>query len=179
MIEYETALILLIDRSGALLMQHRDEHAQIGPNQWGLPGGRVEAGETPILAAQRELLEETGLAVPGLQPFWTGPRPVEPGLTHSITVHAFCGRTDATQRDVVLGEGRAMAFIAPELALDRDLSISAALLVPMFLSSGSYVELIGLVKASSGRRTDDADWAAAALSRSTSRPRSKRAHRCP
>jgi 8-oxo-dGTP diphosphatase len=28
---------------------------------WSLPGGRVEAGEVPRTAAQRELLEETGL----------------------------------------------------------------------------------------------------------------------
>ncbi len=138
MIEYAGALVLIVSRDGALLMQHRDEHAPISPNRWGLPGGRIEPGETPILAAHRELLEETGLVVPDLKPFWTGPRPFEPGVAHEITMYAFCGRTDATQQDIVLGEGRSMSFIAPELAVSRDLSASAALLVPMFLSSDSY-----------------------------------------
>lgn len=141
MIDYRTAGVLLIDRNGALLMQHRDEHARISPNKWGVPGGRIESGETPIVAARRELLEETGLVVADLQPFWSGPRPPEPGVGHPITTYAFCGRTDAVESDIVLGEGLWIGFVAPELALDRNLSASAALLVPMFLASNTYAEL--------------------------------------
>jgi hypothetical protein len=86
---YRTAGVLLINRNGALLMQHRDEHARISPDKWGVPGGR----------------------------------------------------TDAVDHDIVLGEGRWIGFIAPEHALDRELSASAALMVPMFLSSDTYVDL--------------------------------------
>ena len=32
--------------------------------QWALPGGRIEAGETPIEAARREIFEEVGLQLP-------------------------------------------------------------------------------------------------------------------
>jgi len=145
--DYRTAGVLLIDRNGSLLMQHRDEHAQISPNKWGVPGGRIEPGETAIVAAHRELLEETGLVVADLQPFWSGPRPPEPGFEHPITMYAFCGRTDAADHDISLGEGRWIGFIAPELALNRNLSAAAALLVPMFLASDEYTQLRSRLRA--------------------------------
>jgi len=141
MASYEIAAVLLVDRNGALLMQHRDEHAPVSPNQWGLPGGRIEPGESPEEAAHREVLEETGLTVTGIEHFWTGPRPHEEGFPHQVTMHAFCAATDAKQEDVVLGEGLAMVFIPREETLDRDLAISAALLVPMFLESDQYARL--------------------------------------
>src|SRR3981189_739867 len=47
----ETALLLTLRASG--LRAHS--------NQWALPGGRCDAGETPIEAALRELHEELGL----------------------------------------------------------------------------------------------------------------------
>jgi len=49
------------DATGRLLLIQRG-HA---PHQglWSLPGGRVEAGESPEAAVEREVLEETGLRV--------------------------------------------------------------------------------------------------------------------
>lgn len=132
MATYEVALVLLVDASGAVLLQHRDDRTSVSPNQWGLPGGRIEPGETPEQAARRELLEETGLTAAQLRPFWSGPRPAEDGFPHTVTVHVFQGTTTARQQDVVLGEGRAMVFVPLGQALDLDLAATTAAILPRY-----------------------------------------------
>ena len=61
MADLQVAVVMLVDRQGRILMQHRDANARVSPDQWGLPGGRVEEGETPVEAARREVHEETGI----------------------------------------------------------------------------------------------------------------------
>ncbi|GAB4106633.1 hypothetical protein GCM10028790_56520 [Micromonospora taraxaci] len=131
MATYGVALVLLVDPSGAVLLQHRDEDAVVSPGQWSLPGGHVEPGESPEEAARRELLEETGLTAGELHPLWSGPRPHEADFPHTVTVHVFRGTTTARQQDVVLGEGQAMVFIPRDEVFDRDLAVSTALILSM------------------------------------------------
>lgn len=51
---------LIVER-GRLLLVKRAREPQRG--LWSIPGGRVEPGETLAVALEREVLEETGLAV--------------------------------------------------------------------------------------------------------------------
>jgi 8-oxo-dGTP pyrophosphatase MutT (NUDIX family) len=55
--------------ANALVRDHDGPILLVGPGRsrtWQLPGGQVDAHETPPEAASRELREETGLDLPGL-----------------------------------------------------------------------------------------------------------------
>jgi len=49
----------------ALLLTRRAEGLSAHAGQWAMPGGRIDAGETPEQAALRELVEEVGLGLAG------------------------------------------------------------------------------------------------------------------
>ncbi len=53
---------LLTNGDGQILITQRCPD-QAFPNQWEFPGGKVEAGEAPIEALRRELMEEIGASV--------------------------------------------------------------------------------------------------------------------
>jgi 8-oxo-dGTP pyrophosphatase MutT (NUDIX family) len=137
------AVLYLVDGRGHVLLQHRDEHAPRAANQWGMVGGHVEEGEDFDTAVHRELAEETGIeTVPGDLELW---QDTEYSYSDGHTSHyrVYVGRTDLTDDDIVLGEGRAIVFVDPERALDLDLAESNAHFLPLFLASDSYRRLVG------------------------------------
>lgn len=134
------ASVALVDPRGWILMQERDEHPEIDPEKWGLPGGHVEPGEEPLAAAYRELLEETGLTpVEPLEEIGVALVQHRPGRLDAV--HLYAGATAATDADVVCGEGRQMVFVAAEAVLALDLTLGAATLLPGFVGSASHTAL--------------------------------------
>lgn len=56
--------VLLLTKDGDIISMHRDDIPTIrDPGCYGIFGGAIEAGETPLEAAVREIKEETNLGV--------------------------------------------------------------------------------------------------------------------
>jgi 8-oxo-dGTP diphosphatase len=135
----------LVDARGWVLLQERDEHAPVAAEQWGIVGGHVDPGEEWSAAMRRELLEETGIALPeGALELWydgrhTPEAKARPGLTNHWQV--WVGRADLTDDDIVCGEGRQIVFVDPDRLDELDLAVSTADFLPRFLGSASYRRL--------------------------------------
>ena len=59
-IECSSSVLMVGDR---FVMMHRPDTARSYPGRWSLVSGKMEAGESPIDTAKREVLEETGITV--------------------------------------------------------------------------------------------------------------------
>jgi len=60
----QIALAAVFNEQSKVLLLKRPEDCHCG-SLWGLPGGKLEAGESPLEAARRELIEETGITGEG------------------------------------------------------------------------------------------------------------------
>jgi len=137
------ATVVLVDSRGWLLLQERDEHALVSPNQWGLVGGHLEDGEDWETARHRELEEETGLRIDTGLTLW-----FDEIVQHSPKASShladrwriWAGKVDLTDSDITLGEGRQIVFVDPVHVTDGslDLSVGAAHVLPLFLESETY-----------------------------------------
>ena len=61
------AVVVILNESKKVLILKRPDFAHWAPLLWGLPGGKIEEGETPLDAAARETKEETNLDVEDLK----------------------------------------------------------------------------------------------------------------
>jgi 8-oxo-dGTP diphosphatase len=61
------AVAVIRDQQGRVLLSHRPPHVHQG-DLWEFPGGKCEAGESVQSALQREIEEELGIRISGMQP---------------------------------------------------------------------------------------------------------------
>lgn len=128
--------ILLFDRDGGkvLAINRRDN-----PNLWGLPGGKVDPGESNLAAAVREFREETGvnLATSELTPIYTE---ICAGQVNYWCTTYLC-EVAINPRSLRPEDGLGLDWFWPEELSKRDLSPFANYNSRVFLAFNRYKEL--------------------------------------
>ena len=134
--------VIPVRPGGAILLMLRDDRPDIGsPNRWSTLGGYLEAGETPLQAAKREVEEEVGQRAIRLLPFGfvDGPSLRAPEVT--VRSHMFGVRVTWTLDDLVLGEGQLVEWFTPPQALTQPLATPIVPAIRMFFDSPLYARL--------------------------------------
>ncbi len=55
--------VIIINENNEFLLQKRSRFKRANPSKWGICGGKVDLGETPLEAGIRETLEEIGIVL--------------------------------------------------------------------------------------------------------------------
>lgn len=76
--------------SGRLLGVLRSPAKHRAGATWGVPGGKIDAGETPQNAAIREFFEETGGILTAVEPLWFEPETQNAGTVRHLFFLGAC-----------------------------------------------------------------------------------------
>lgn len=97
--------LILVNKKGQVLLQHRTNNAVTYPNKWCIFGGGIEKGETPLQGVTREIKEELNYDV-------KNPKLILKTQFHDerynrkLDFWVFTEKYDEKQR-LILGEGQA------------------------------------------------------------------------
>ena len=136
--KWEGAVVFLIDPSGRVLLQQRDDDwPPEGYGRWAVPGGRREGDETARENALREMEEEIGCALARLR-FWKVATPDNfPGLAAS-RMHVFFADDDIAREVMQVNEGLDFQYWSPAEIRDLRINPPTRALIDAFLASDSY-----------------------------------------
>jgi len=94
----KNAVAVIVNNDNKILLLKRGNTAPWMPNKWALVGGRIDKGETPQKAVEREILEETGLELKKFSKSFTIER-------HADSIeHIFACRYNGDPTDIKLDE---------------------------------------------------------------------------
>ena len=99
------ACVFVMSNDGKVLAVSRKDD----PNDFGMPGGKVDKGETPAEAAAREFKEETGLRASNL-------RQVFQHYDGGHCTHTFCGDVGG---QIDTDEGGIVRWVDPLILIDQ------------------------------------------------------------
>jgi len=114
----EGCQVVLVDAAGRILLQLRDDIPTIPfPGMWALPGGMLEAPETPLACIVREVEEELGARIPAADVVHLMSRTRSYGVEHTFTA-----RLDVAAEDIRLTEGQRVAWFPVDEAVRMELA---------------------------------------------------------
>lgn len=129
-----SANVVVVDGAGALLLIHRTDN-----DNWALPGGAMDLGESLVDTAVRETREETGLTceVTGLVGIYTDPRHVilytSDGEARQEFSVVFTARP-LSGTPTTSSESRRVEWVDPDVAHDLPMDRSMRMRVEHYLS---------------------------------------------
>jgi ABC-type bacteriocin/lantibiotic exporter with double-glycine peptidase domain/8-oxo-dGTP pyrophosphatase MutT (NUDIX family) len=124
----QCAAMVVVHRGDDILLTRRPANDYLYPGLWTVPGGYLEAHETPLAAARREVCEEIGV---GLVCVPVGDRPV---VSDRLAAFAFEARLDDGElAGLGLTEHDAAAFVPAQEVSDLELTPEARLVIDAWL----------------------------------------------
>lgn len=119
-----------------VLLMKRSATRRIFPGRYNGLGGHVERGEEPLTCAQREIREESGIALPLGVLRLHGVSLIDAGQTSGITLFIFTAALDSLPAVLHEGAEGSLHWVAIDRALDLPLVDDLPILWPRLFPQG-------------------------------------------
>ncbi|AYF78166.1 NUDIX domain-containing protein [Nocardia yunnanensis] len=135
----EGTQILMINAHDEVLMYLRDDFPHIPyPNMWAIPGGMLEAGETPHDCVIREIKEEMDIAL--------DPNRVVHAMTHERDFgieHSYATRIELDIEAITLTEGQRLKWFTRDEAAATRLAYADNQVIEEFFEESRHLAELG------------------------------------